>query len=279
MTRCASRSSIFTSFCRSPSSIRETGMCVHDATTLAMSSSVTSCRSKSVRPATCRRDACATFQLRQLLFQIRNLAVLNFRRLGQIAAALRLLQFNLRLLQLRLHHADGVDGGFFILPLRGERLGFFLQVGDFLVNQLEPLLARGVFFLRQRRALDFQLQNLAVQLVQFRRLGIQFHLDARRRLVHEVNRLVRQKPVGDVAMRQRRRRDERGILDAHAVMHFVALLQSAQNRDGRLDRRLVHLAPAGSGVPAPGLSRCACGIRRASSRRRSAIRRARAAAS
>ena len=40
-------------------------------------------------------------------------------------------------------------------------------------------------------------------------------------------------------MRQRRRRDERRVLDAHAVMHFVALLQPAQNRDGRLHGRLV----------------------------------------
>ena len=146
MTRCAKRSSIFTSFCRSPSSIRETGMCVHAATTLAMSSSVTSWRSKVGRasrlPFTCRRDACATFHLRQLLFQIGNLAVLNFRRLAQIAFALRLLQFNLRLLQLRLHDAHGIDGRFFVLPLRGERLGFVLQVRDLLVNDLEPFLAR-----------------------------------------------------------------------------------------------------------------------------------------
>ncbi len=175
----------------------------------------------------------------QLLFQIGNLAVLDFGGLRQIAAPLRLFEFNLRLFQLRLNHADGVDGGFFILPLGGERLGFVLEVGGFLVNELEPFLARGVLFLGQRRALDFQLQNLTVELVQFRRLGIQLHLDARRRLVHEVNRLVRQKPVGDVAMRQRRRRDQRGILDAHAVMDLVPLLEPAQNRDGRLNGRFL----------------------------------------
>ena len=41
-TRCSSRCSILTSFSRSPSIMRETGMPVHAATTLAMSSSVTS---------------------------------------------------------------------------------------------------------------------------------------------------------------------------------------------------------------------------------------------
>ena len=39
-------------------------------------------------------------------------------------------------------------------------------------------------------------------------------------------------------MRQRCRRHERRILDAHAVMHLVALLESAQNRNGRLHRWL-----------------------------------------
>ena len=54
----------------------------------------------------------------------------------------------------------------------------------------------------------------------------------------KIDRFVRQKAVGDVAMRQRGRGDERGILNAHAVMHFVAFLQSAQDGDGRFDGRL-----------------------------------------
>ena len=41
-------------------------------------------------------------------------------------------------------------------------------------------------------------------------------------------------------MRKDRGRDQRGIPDAHPVMHFIALLQSAQNRDRVLDRRLIH---------------------------------------
>ena len=46
--------------------------------------------------------------------------------------------------------------------------------------------------------------------------------------------------VLDVAIRQRRRRDDRGVLDADAVVHLVALLQSAENRDRVLDARLLH---------------------------------------
>ena len=47
------------------------------------------------------------------------------------------------------------------------------------------------------------------------------------------------KAVGDVAVAQRRRRDQRGVLDAHAVVHFVLLVQPAQDRDRVLDARLI----------------------------------------
>ena len=56
------------------------------------------------------------------------------------------------------------------------------------------------------------------------------------RLIDEVDGLVGQEAVGDVAVAEstRRRRPERSP-DAHAVVHFVALLEPAQDRDGVLD--------------------------------------------
>ena len=59
------------------------------------------------------------------------------------------------------------------------------------------------------------------------------------RLVDEVDRLVGQEAVGDVAVRQRRRGDQRGVLDADAVVDLEALAQPAQDRDRVLDGRLV----------------------------------------
>ena len=55
------------------------------------------------------------------------------------------------------------------------------------------------------------------------------------RLVDEVDRLVGQEAVGDVAVRQRRRGDQRGVLDPHAVVDLEALAQAAQDRDRVLD--------------------------------------------
>ena len=73
------------------------------------------------------------------------------------------------------------------------------------------------------------------------RLGIDLHFQARRRLVDKVDRLVGQEAVGDIAMRQSRRRDQRAVRDTHAVMGFVFVLQPAQDRDGVLDGRLVNI--------------------------------------
>ena len=41
-------------------------------------------------------------------------------------------------------------------------------------------------------------------------------------------------------MRKHGRRDQGGILNAHAVMHFVAFLQSTQNGDRVFDARFFH---------------------------------------
>ena len=56
--------------------------------------------------------------------------------------------------------------------------------------------------------------------------------------VDEVNRLVGEKSIGDVAVGQRRRGDDRRVGDSDAVMGLVLLLQAAQDGDRVFDRRL-----------------------------------------
>ena len=68
--------------------------------------------------------------------------------------------------------------------------------------------------------------------------AVDFHAQAGARFVDEVDRLVGQEAVGDVAIRKHRRGHQGGVLDAHAVMDLVPLAQAAQDRDGVLDRRL-----------------------------------------
>ena len=165
---------------------------------------------------------------------------MNLARLAQFAAALRPLQFSPQSIELFLHFALLVDDRFFLLPLGFQRGRFFLQLGQFLLELLQPLFARRIFFFLQRLPLHLVLHDLALDHVDFRRHGIELDLQTRSRFVDQIDRFVRQKPIADVAMRKHRRRHQRRVLNAHAVMHFVALFQSAQNRDRVFDARLVH---------------------------------------
>ena len=70
--------------------------------------------------------------------------------------------------------------------------------------------------------------------------GVDLHAQSGGGLVDQVDGLVRQEPRGDVAVAQCGRRDQRGVGDAHAVVHLVAVLEAAQDADGVLDGRFAH---------------------------------------
>src|SRR5437588_203530 len=82
----------------------------------------------------------------------------------------------------------------------------------------------GIVVVFQRLQLDFQLHDVPVDLIDLGRLGVDLHPDPRGRLVHKVNGLVRQEPVGDVALAEGGRGHQGRVLDAHAVVDLVALL-------------------------------------------------------
>ena len=130
---------------------------------------------------------------------------------------------------------------------------------------------RVVGLLRERLALDLELHDAPLDLVDLGRHRVDLDAQPRGGLVDQVDRLVGQEAVGDVAVREHRRGHQRRVLDADAVVDLVALLEPAQDRDRVLDGRLVRRTPAGSAARAPRPSRCACGTRRAWSRRRAQL--------
>ena len=136
-----------------------------------------------------------------------------------------------------------------------------------------------VGLLLQRLALDLELDDAPVELVELLGLGIDLHAQPRRRLVDQVDRLVGQEAVGDVAVATASPRRRAPIGDAHAVVQLVLLLEAAQDRDRCPRPSARRRRPAGSAARAPRPSRRTCGTRRAWSRRRSAARRAPAPAS
>ena len=211
-------------------------------TTSAISSAPTSVRSSLNAGLPVARH----FGLLQLRFQLRQLAVLDLGDLVELALALQFDHLAAQLVDFFLDVGAALHLGL---------LGFpdFFQVGVFAAEFVDLVFQQGQAFFRRlvgfplhRLALDLQLDDAAVELVHHLGLGIDFHLDARGGLVDQVDGLVGQEAVGDVAMAQLGRGDDRRVGDVDAVVQFVALLQAAQDGDGRFDAGFVdqHLLEA-----------------------------------
>ena len=83
--------------------------------------------------------------------------------------------------------------------------------------------------------------DLLVELAQVRRSGHPADPHPGAGLVDQVDRLVRQEAVVDVAVGQGGRSDDRAVGDGHAVVRLVAVAQTLEDLDGVLDRRLADL--------------------------------------
>ena len=82
------------------------------------------------------------------------------------------------------------------------------------------------------------MQNAALDDVDFGGHRVDFDAQLTGGFVHQVDGFVGQETVGEIAVAEHRCADQRAVLDAHTVVHFVALFQATQNCDGVFDRRL-----------------------------------------
>jgi hypothetical protein len=220
------------------------------------------------------RSVCsAAVAVRELLLQGRDVGVRQPRGGRQIAFALRLLDLALQDVELLLELADAVEARLLLLPARGQRRELGRAVGHVAAQLREALLRGDVGLALERELLHAHPVHGALQLVDLDRPAVDLHAQAGRGLVDEVDGLVGQEARRDVAVRQQRRGDERGVGDVDLVVALVAALEPAQDRHGVLDGRLAdqHLLEAPLERRRP--SRCRCGTRRASSRRPCAARR------
>ena len=175
----------------------------------------------------------------QLCFKLRQLAILQLGHFIQFAFALHANHLGLELVDLLLDVRATLRLRFLSLPDFFEIVIVTLQLGEFILDQLHALLRGLILFLAHRQTLDLQLDHAPTELVHDFRLGIHFHADTCGRLVDQVDGLVRQETIGDVAMAQLGRRDDGRVGNLDAVMQFVTLLQAAQDGNRALDRRLI----------------------------------------
>ncbi len=178
------------------------------------------------------------FGFRKLLFKLRNDAVGQFAGALEFALALGDRQIVAGIVEFLLQVRGKAELLLFRLPAGRQRIGTLFQIGELGLKPHQPVGRGDIRFLLQRFALDLQLHDAAIEFVELFRLGIDLHAQARSRLIHQVDRLVGQKAVGDVAVRQRGGRNQSRIRDADLVVLLVLLFQAAQDRDRVLDCRL-----------------------------------------
>jgi hypothetical protein len=112
--------------------------------------------------------------------------------------------------------------------------------GDLFLDQAEALDRGLVLLLAHGLALDLQLDQAAVEPVDGFGLGVDLDLDLGGGLVDQVDGLVRQEAVGDVAVREFGRGHDGRVGDLHAMVHLVLFLQAAQDGDGGFHAGLAH---------------------------------------
>ena len=151
----------------------------------------------------------------QAAFQVRDGLVLDARHALEVALAPRRLHLLLGLLDLLLDLRRALHLGLLGLPDLLEVGVFALKLDDILLQLGQALPGGFVVFLLQRLTLDLQLDQATVETIQFLRLGVDLHADAAGGLIDQVDGLVRQLPIGDVAVRQLGRGDDRAVGDAH----------------------------------------------------------------
>ncbi len=174
----------------------------------------------------------------QLLLQARDARIANLG--GQLQVALTggalLIELSTFQLGFEVLHVD--DGVLLVLPLGLLGVERLLSCGNVVAQLLQTLLGGVVGLLHERLLLDLHLDELALGGIHLFRHGVDLDAQAAGRLVHEVDGLVGQEAVGDVAVGQLGRADDGAVGDAHAVMDLVLLFQATQDGDGVLNGRL-----------------------------------------
>ena len=133
-----------------------------------------------------------------------------------------------------------VDGVLLVEPAGLLHVELFLDLGNLLAQGLQTLLGGVVGLLHERLLLDLQLGELTRGGVDLDRHAVELHAQTACRLIDQVDGLVGQEAVGDVAIGKVGGSHERAIGDVHAVEDLVLLLKATQDRDGVLDGRLAH---------------------------------------
>ena len=136
--------------------------------------------------------------------------------------------------------ADFLDRVPFHGPLGLHRFENIVEVGKFFLQILEPVFRYAVLFFFQCFLLYFKFDPLSFQFIDFSGHRINFNAQHRCRFVDQIDRLIRQKSIGNIAVGKGYGSDGGIVLDPDAVVNFIFFLDTSKDSNGILNRRLLH---------------------------------------
>jgi hypothetical protein len=172
--------------------------------------------------------------LGELVLERRQLAVADLGYTLQVAGALGALRVHAEVVDALRDLLDAVEVLFLLRPAGRELVAGRLGVRELALDRLSHVSR----LLAHRGELDLELAHAPLRLVELDRRGVDLHAQAGGGFVDQVDRLVGQETVGDVAVGEHRRCDEGGVANPDAVVRLVALLQAAEDGDRVGDARL-----------------------------------------
>ena len=182
----------------------------------------------------------ALFRFLQAFFQGGQIRILQLCRRFVFISELSVLDIAFQLFDLPLQRFDFVHAVFFRFPAGFHLIELILEFRQLCTQFFQSIQRKLIRFLFQRHFFDLQLHNLPPHIVQFRRHGVNLRPDLRAGFIHQVDCLIRQKPICNIPIGQCRGCHQSIIVDAHTVVYFVAFFQSAQDRDRILYSRFIH---------------------------------------
>ncbi len=184
--------------------------------------------------------------LGNLLLELWKFGVSNLGNAGIVAITFCLFGLAAELLHAVLQGLHLVGLTLLILPLLSHLLLLLAQVGNLFLDVGElgsPLpvspLRLCLYLAADGFALYLELREPTGDFVQFLGHGVALHAEFGGCLVHEVDGLIGQEALGDIALRELHGGNDGVVLDAHFVVILVAFLQSAQDADAGEGVRLV----------------------------------------
>ena len=173
----------------------------------------------------------------QAMLELRQAAMSELGRAVEVVVALGVLDLMTDIFDLLPELPHLVDRLLLGLPLGSHRVGSLFQVCELFPQGGQSIAAGLVLFLFEGGFLDLEAHDPSGGFVEIGGQRIDLRPDHGACLIDEVDRLVWQESIADVAIGQYRRSDQGAVLNADAVVDLVALLEPAQDRDRVLDRR------------------------------------------